>query len=127
MLEFIYIISIVSIAGFSYELAYGKLANYIKTVFKLEQQFKYHPLLYINPWKKALGNFYLMLLPFILLLILYRNIHKGLYELLRCPYCIGFHLMWITNHFVFNMNWLMTFLLASVIMLPIAIIDRLRI
>ena len=127
-MNWMYLLVIISVAGFCYEVAYGKLATWIKSLLYLDQPAKYGALTYHKTWRLALGNFSIALSPFIFIFgIAPRLIHQFLYSLLSCPYCISVWIMFAINFWVMDMGLTMSIITAPVAILPIAIIDRLRV
>jgi len=121
----IYLLVVIAVAAWSYEIAYSDLSTGVKRILGLLDK-NYHPLLYISTWQRALGKAYLVLLPFITVLVLLRLTHEYVSELLMCPFCISFWLMWAVNLWVFGMPVLPSIILSTLAIPIIAIIDRLR-
>ena len=123
----LYLLVVLSVAGFSWEVAYGKLSEKIKSVVGLDQPKKYGALLYIQTWKRAVGNFAYALFPSIFIFgILPRITHQFIYEWISCPYCQSVWYMFAINFFLFSLGWGMSLLLSCITMIPIAILDRLK-
>lgn len=116
----------IAVAGFSYEAAHGTLANFLKSLFCLDQRIKYNPIFYYKFWKQLLGSHALWLLPFILVLVTARLTHSWLYSLFSCPYCQSVWYMFAINFWVMELSLLLSLTLAPVAILFVAVIDRLR-
>lgn len=123
----VYLFIVMSVAGFSYELAYGTLSENIKKLVRLEQPLKYHALTYMKTWKLAVGNIYLILTPVLILIVLARLLHMFLYKLLNCPYCSSVWVLFAINLWILNMSMETSIILSCTAIPIIALIDRLRI
>ena len=121
-----YLLAIIAVAGFCYEVAYGQLSTWVKEIFSLDQPVKYNALLYYKTWRQAIGNYALALSPFIFIGIAFRLCHSFLYSLLSCPYCVSVWLMFAVNYWVMGMTIVASLILAPVAIIFVAIIDKLR-
>ena len=107
-----YILFIISIASFSWMVAFSELSFKFKVIFSIDK-IRYMPLLHISTWKKALGSYFYYLLPFILLIIIGLQVHKFFHELFSCPYCISFWLMFIGNYWIFHFSFIHSLILSG--------------
>jgi hypothetical protein len=74
----------------SYEMVYSDLSYYVKRFLLLDKnnlviELLSTPMAYL----RLFGNYTYLLLPIILFMLLSANIHRFLYKLLQCPYCLA--------------------------------------
>ena len=125
-LDFVfYILVWISLAEFAIQVVISELSDFIKGAILLQQPYhsKLQTLSLIPFWRKLLGKWWIIATPFIFLV----NIHKFFSQLFACPYCQGFHYAWIVNYFYLDFPLLESFLLAPLVLVFIAILDRLHI
>lgn len=95
----------------AYEIVYSELAGYIKRFFFLDKE---QPVLALlssfKVYKKVLGGYTYGLIPIIVLVIALCLIHKFIYKLLQCPYCLSFWIRGIASLSVSTGLFLLPFL-----------------
>ena len=119
---------ILAISGFSYEAAYGELSSWIKRLVWLDQPSKYSALFYYNFWRDFLGHKTAKVFsPLFIILFLIKKIHQVLYSLFSCPYCQSVYYMFIINRYYIEMPILESIILSPIAIIPIGVLDRLRV
>jgi len=125
ILEFIWFSLIgLSLAEMAMQVVISDLAYKIKGAILLNQPYheKLKTLSVIPFWRKLLKHWWFIAIPFIFLI----KIHKFISELLSCPWCIAFHLSWVTNWLYFDMPIFEALLLAPIALVFVTILDRLH-
>ena len=125
ILEFVwfFIISL-SLAELAMQIVISDLAYRIKGAILLNQPYhkRLETLISIPFWRKLLGHWWFIASPLILLI----KIHKFVQELFSCPWCIAYHLCWITNWLYFDMPIFEALLLAPLGLVFVTLLDRLH-
>lgn len=125
-MELNYIIASIAVAAFGIQVAISDLADKVKTLFGLNQTHKYTPLLNIHSWIRIIGlNWFVILFPFIYLVIAMLYIHKFVAEMVSCQFCISFWLMFIVNVFYFNTSIITGLIYAPFALAWVTVLDKL--
>ena len=127
MVEINYILFIlvsISLGELAIQVVNSDLSNWIKGQLLLNQPYhsKLQSLSLSHFWRRLLGNWWFIAIPFIFLI----KIHKFFSEMLACPYCCGTHLAWITYWLYLDLDIITALLLAPVTLVAVAILDRLH-
>lgn len=120
-----YIFIWLSLAEFAIQVTISELATWIKGTLLLNQPYHSKLATFANPifWRKLLGNWWLIALPFIFLF----RIHRFFSEMLSCPYCQVFHYAWLTNWLYLDLSIITSIILAPICLVFVAILDRIHI
>jgi len=104
------------------------LALRIKNFFKLSHPYnkKLIALCQFKTWRRMLGTISYVLLPIIVLIIIPIRLHRFIAEVLECPYCLSYHLGWLSFYFIIKLPLWEAFYLATLPILWIYIIDRIK-
>lgn len=120
----ILILTWIALAELSIQIVTSELSAKIKGAMLLQMPYNSKTdLLSKNKfWRKLLGRYWVLATPF----ILFFAIHKFIAELLDCPYCIGFWIGLFTNHFYLNLDWITSIILAPMVLIGVAVLDRIH-
>ena len=113
-----------SLAELSIQIVTSELSTWILGQLRLSMPYnqKLQTLSLSSFWRKLLGNWWIIVIPIILL----TNIHKFFAKMFSCPYCLATWLAFFTNHFYLKMDIITAALLAPVCLAFVAILDKLH-
>ena len=77
-------------------------------------------------WRRIIGTAFYILFPLIFIFILIICIHHFLSELLDCPYCLSFHIMWMLCFFFLGLPIITSLVFGSLGILGVYFIEALR-
>lgn len=122
-LDYILLIFIsLSLAELAIQITISELAHYIKGILFLNPSNKLDMLCKKNVWQKLLGKAWTIAIPLIFMF----NINKFFSKMLACPYCIGFHLGWISYWLILGMPIFQSLLFAPLVLVGVAILDKIH-
>lgn len=100
----------------------------VKQFLRLEQPYpkKLNALSKFWTWWVFIPRWFVILSPFIAIIILVLKLHQVLSELLDCPYCTAFHIMWMLCFFFVGIPIIPSLVLAPLGILGVYIIEALR-
>ena len=100
----------------------------VKQVLYLEQPYSKSlvALSSFKTWWSLIPRWFVIMLPFILVIIIFLRLHHFLSELLDCPYCTSFHCMWMLLFFFMGLPIITSLVLAPLGILGVYFIDKLR-
>lgn len=88
------VLFILGVGALSYEIVYSVLSHWVKSLFFLEKEYPLVQLLSSPKTYKKL--FPKWAFPVLIPVVLVAVIHRGLYKMLQCPYCVAAELgFWI--------------------------------
>ena len=113
-----------SLAEFAIQMVISELSTWIRGAMRLTIPYPKRLDTLCNPilWRKSLGRWWFIASPLIFLIC----IHKFFAHLFSCPYCIGYHLAWVTLVFVMGIPILYALLLAPITLVFVALLDKLH-
>jgi hypothetical protein len=119
MVGFIFFIIIFSLISgvLATQIAESTLILRVKQFLYLDQPYskKLFALGKFKTWWSLLPRFFIILLPLIsvlILVILVIKLHHFISELLDCPYCTSFHIMWLLCYFYMGTPIILSLLLG---------------
>jgi len=125
VLEFVFfsIISI-SLAELAIQITISDLAHWMKGAILLNQPYhkKLDAVCNLAFWRKLFNKAWIIATPIIFLAC----IHRFFSQLLACPWCTGFWLMFFTNHFYLKQDIITALILAPMCLVWVTILDRLH-
>ena len=113
----------------SVQIAYqSTLSLRVKQLLFLEQPYskKLFALSKFNTWWSFSSRWFIILSPVIIIIILLFKLHHFISDLLDCPYCISFHLMWMLLFFFVGMNIIPSLVFGSLGILGVHIIHAIN-
>lgn len=113
-----------SLGELAIQIAISDLSQMVKGAMLLQQPYhkKLDALCTLVFWRKLFGKGWWIASPIILL----TRLHRFFSEMLACPFCLGFHLAWLTNWLYLDLNITTSIILAPVVLVYVVILDRLH-
>jgi len=125
---FWFIILAICVAEFAIQMQLSMLSQWVKGVLGLRQPYdsKLEVLCSVRFWIKFIGNWSIVLSPFILLVLAVFNFHKFVSFLVDCSYCTSFWLMTAVNFFYLKQDISTSLLLAPLALVMVVVLDKLH-
>lgn len=77
-------------------------------------------------WWSLTPTFFIILLPLVSIFVLMLKLHHFLSELLDCPYCTSYHIMWMICFFYMGLPIITSLVLGPLGILGVYIIEKIR-
>jgi len=114
----------ISLAELSIQIVISDLSHWVKGAILLNQPYneKLNALCTRTFWQKLFNKAWIIASPIVFL----ARIHRFFSELLACPWCTGFWLMFFTNYFYLKQDIITALILAPMCLVWVTILDRLH-
>lgn len=119
-----YILIWLSLGELMIQTQISELSQWMRGAMLLNQPYhsKLESLSLFNFWRKLLGSWWLIATPLIFLI----KTHKFISSLVNCPYCLGTWVGLFVNHYYLNLDWITSIILAPMVLVFVAFLDRLH-
>lgn len=119
-----FIILSLAIGEISIQIVISELANKIKGLMFLNQPYsrKLSLMSSILFWRKLSKYGWFLFLPVVLVL----KLHKLMSEILQCPWCLSYHISWLTSYLYLHTDIITAVLLSPISLVFVTILDLLH-